>query len=56
MPRVSNEYGVLTCFRSKMQTKIILRPLPIIIPGNLHCKFGAWQNSEVAGLTGDCAK
>ena len=31
MPRVSNEYGVLTCFRSKMQTKIILRPLPIII-------------------------
>ena len=44
------------CFRSKMQTKIILRPLPIIIPGNLHCKFGAWQNSEVAGLTGDCAK
>ena len=44
------------CFRSKMQTKMILRPLPNSAHSNtdsLYCKFEAWQNSEVAKLTGN---
>ena len=34
-----------------MQTKMILRPLSTNVhsPNSSHCKFGAWQNSEVAG-------
>ena len=42
-------------FRSKMQTKMILRPLSpnVHSPNSSHCKFGAWQNSEVAGRTDD---
>ena len=43
---------LIWCFKSKR----ILRPLPTSVHSNtdsLHCKFGAWQNSYVAGRTGD---
>ena len=34
---------------------MILRPLSTNVhsPNSSHCKFGAWQNSEVAGRTDD---
>ena len=45
-------------FRSKMQTKMIVRPLPHYQRSFKYStvrivSFGAWQNLELAGRTGD---
>ena len=55
MPRVSDEYGVLEV---KRQTKMILRPLPHYQRSFTYStvrivSFGAWQNLELVGQTGD---
>ena len=53
MPRVSNLCGKIKvkCKRIWFWDLFLLVFIPL--RNSAHCKFGAWQNSEVAGRTGD---